>query len=238
MIINRNFKDFKFRHRSKQNQIIFASKKVKNDEEIINLIDNFLNEKNSFIFESVEKGKIKGRYTIFGKNPDKIWEFNNNNSYLVKNEKKILLNEKPEKLIEKIIEEFKFKTPKSLPKICSLISGYFSYDSIRYIEKIPNSCKNDLQLPDVRLLRPRILVIHDNFKKEIFYICNIFKDEKITNYHDKYNEIQSDLFKLSIQSSIKNFDTQTNKNSKNIIKFNLTFLNYQSNHQLKKLIDE
>jgi anthranilate synthase component 1 len=216
MKINRSFKEFKFRHRSKQNQIIFTSKKVKNDEEVINLIDNFLTEKNSFIFESVEKGKIKGRYTIFGKNPDKIWEFNNNNSYLIKNGKKIILKEKPEKLIEEIIKEFKFETPKSLPKICSLISGYFSYDSIRYIEKIPNNCKNDLQLPDVRLLRPRTLVIHDNLKKEIFYICNIFKDEKITNYLNRYEEIQSDLFRLSIQSSIKKIDKQINKNPINI----------------------
>ena len=41
-MINRNFKDFKFRHRSKKNQIIYTSKKVKNDDEVINLIDNFL----------------------------------------------------------------------------------------------------------------------------------------------------------------------------------------------------
>ncbi len=178
MNINRSFKDFKFRHRSNKNQIIYTSKKIKGDEEISNLIDNFLSEKNSFIFESVEKGKIKGRYTIFGKNPDKIWEFKNNNSYLIQNKKKVKLKDKPENLIEKIIEEFKFETPKSLPKICSLISGYFSYDSIRYIEKIPNNCKDDLSIPDVRLLRPRILIIHDNLKKEIFYIRNIYKDEK------------------------------------------------------------
>ena len=216
MIINRSFKDFEFRHRSKKNQIIYTSKKVKNDDEILNLIDNFLDEQNSFIFESVEKGKIKGRYTIFGKNPDKIWEFNNNNSYIILNNKRTKLKDKPENLIEKIIENFKFETPKNLPKICSLISGYFSYDSIRYIEKIPNNCKNDLSLPDVRLLRPRTLVIHDNLKKEIFYICNIFKDEKISNYHNKYREIQSDLFKLSIQSSIKKIDKNTNKNQKKI----------------------
>ena len=165
MIINRSFKDFKFRHRSKKNQIIYTSKKVKNDDEILNLIDNFLEEKNSFIFESVEKGKIKGRYTIFGKKPDKIWEFNNSKSYLIKDKKKIILKDKPENLIQKLIEEFKFETPKNLPKICSLISGYFSYDSIRYIEKIPNNCKNDLKLPDVRLLRPKTLIIHDNFKR-------------------------------------------------------------------------
>ena len=206
MIINRSFKDFKFRHRSKKNQIIYTSKKVNSDDEVINLIDNFLEEKNSFIFESVEKGKIKGRYTIFGKNPDKIWEFNNQKSYLITENKKIILKDKPEELIEKIIENFKFDTPKNLPKICSLISGYFSYDSIRYIEKIPNSCKNDLNLPDVRLMRPRTLVIHDNLKKEIFYISNVFNDEKIKDYQKKYDSIKTDLFKLLIQSSIKNIN--------------------------------
>jgi len=214
MIINRNFKDFKFRHRSKKNQIIYTSKKVRNDDEVLNLIDNFLIEKNSFIFESVEKGKIKGRYTIFGKNPDKIWEFNNNNSYLIKNKKKIKLRNKPDQLIEKIIEEFKFETPKKLPKICSLISGYFSYDSIRYIEKIPNKCKNDLQLPDVRLLRPRTLVIYDNLKKEIFYIVNIFNDERIKNYAKKYEEIKIELSKLLIQSALKITDNSSKKINK------------------------
>ena len=216
MIINRNFKDFKFRHRSKKNQIIYTSKKVKNDDEVLNLIDNFLTEKNSFIFESVEKGKIKGRYTIFGKNPDKIWEFNNNNSYLIKNKKKIKLNDRPDQLIEKIIEDFKFETPKKLPKICSLISGYFSYDSIRYIEKIPNKCKNDLNLPDVRLLRPRTLVIYDNLKKEIFYIINIFSDEKIKDYVKKYEEIKIELSKILIQSSLKISNYLSKKNIKDI----------------------
>jgi anthranilate synthase component 1 len=216
MIINRSFKDFKFRHRSKKNQIIYTSKKVKNDDEVLNLIDNFLVEKNSFIFESVEKGKIKGRYTIFGKNPDKIWEFNNNNSFLIKNNKKIKLKERPDQLIEKIIEEFKFETPKKLPKICSLISGYFSYDSIRYIEKIPNNCKNDLNLPDVRLLRPKTLVIYDNLKKEIFYIINIFNDEKIKNYQKKYDEIKKELSKILIQSSTKSLNSSINHIAKNI----------------------
>ena len=217
MIINRSFKDFKFRHRSKKNQIIYTSKKIQNDDDVTNLIDNFLIEKNSFIFESVEKGKIKGRYTIFGKNPDKIWEFNNRNSYLIKNKNRFKLNKNPSELIEKIIEEFKFEIPSSLPPISSLISGYFSYDSIRYIEKISNTCKDDLKIPDVRLLRPRTLVIHDNLKKKIFYIINIFKDEKINNYVDKYNKIKLELSKLLIQSSKKPF-LKIDQKKNNIIK--------------------
>ncbi|WP_415303386.1 anthranilate synthase component I [Candidatus Pelagibacter sp. Uisw_090] len=209
-MLNRNFKDFKFQHKRNKNQIIYTSNKIENDSEVLNLIDNFLQEKNSFIFESVEKGKIRGRYTIFGKNPDKIWEFNDKNSYLISNNKKKKIKGAPDKIIEKIIEEFKFKTPSGLPPICSLISGYFSYDSIRYIEKIPNKCKDDLKLPDVRLLRPRTLVIHDNLKKKIFYIVNIFKDEKIYNYKNKYLKIKNEINDLLIQASLqKNKPNQT-----------------------------
>ena len=215
-MLNRNFKDFRFRHKRNENQIIYTSKKITDDSEILNLIDSFLKEKNSFIFESVEKGKIKGRYTIFGKNPDKIWEFNNKNSYLISNKIKRKIKGNPDKIIENIIEEFKFKTPVGLPPICSLISGYFSYDSIRYIEKIPNKCIDDLKLPDVRLLRPKTLIIHDNLKKRIFYIINIFKDEKIINYKNKYLEIESEINDLLIQASLKKVDSKftTTKNIK------------------------
>ena len=216
-MINRNFKDFKFQHKRNQNQVLFISEKIKSDQEILNLIDNFLTEKNSFIFESVEKGIIKGRYTIFGKNPDKIWEFNNKNSYLINKNKKKKIKGEPKKIIENIIENFKFETPSGLPPICSLISGYFSYDSIRYVEKIPNKCNDDLKLPDVRLLRPRTLIIHDNLKKKIFYIINVFKDEKINNYEKKYSDIKKEINKLLNQSSLcKNYLKQkiTSKNIK------------------------
>jgi len=120
-----------------------------------------------------------------------------------------------------LIENFKFKTPSSLPPICSLLSGYFSYDSIRYVEKIPNNCKDDLGLPDVRLIRPRMLIIHDNLKKKIFFIINVFKSEKITNYKKKYSEIKKELDYLRIQASktIKQINIKKNPN-KIIVKSN------------------
>ena len=71
-----------------------------------------------------------------------------------------------------------------------------------------------MKLPDVRLLRPRTLIIHDNLKKEIFYIQNIFKDEKILNYQKKYDEVKSNLFQLLIQSSFKSIDYKMTLNSK------------------------
>jgi len=207
-MLNKSLSEFKRQHQKKINQVLFVSRKINDDTEILNLIENFLVEKNSFIFESVEKGKIKGRYTIFGKNPDKIWEFNNDRSYLIEDKSKKRIKGSPDKIIEKIIESFNFKTPTSLPPICSLISGYFSYDSIRYIEKIPNKCKDDLKLPDVRLLRPQTVIIHDNLKKKIFYIVNVFKDKKISNYKKVYLRIKEDIERLLIESSFKKTSPQ------------------------------
>ena len=238
MMLNINLKRFKFLHKKKQNQIIFSSIETTGEKEILNLIDNFLIDKNSFVFESVEKGIIKGRYTIFGKNPDKIWEFNNNSCYKYDDKRnKIKINGRPKDIIEKIIEEFKFKIPKTLPPISSLLSGYFSYDIIRYIEKIPNSCTDDLKIPDSRILRPRTLIIHDNLKKKIYFIINCFSDEKIKDYSKKYlkikNEIEYLMFLANYKSNIQNIKT-----SKKIsIKSNISKKKFLSNvNKAKKYI--
>ena len=204
MIISSSLKDFKKKHLSKINQTIYFSEKFKNKFIIERLIDNFLNEKNSFVFESVEKGKIRGRFTIFGKNPDKIWELNNEKVVSIINDKKKKLKIKPYVFLNKLIENFNFATPKNLPPICSLLSGFFSYDIIRYIENIPNSCNDDLKLPDVRLMRPRSVIIHDNLEKKIHFIVNCYSDEKINNYKNKFDLIRNDLINLKKITSDKN----------------------------------
>ena len=192
-MLNLSLGKLKSQYLRKKNQIVYYSIETNGVKEIENLINNFLIEKNSFIFESVEKGFIKGRYTIFGKNPDKIWEFNNNNCKLLYKNKSFKLNGTPKKNIEKIIEDFNFEIPAGLPPISSILSGYFSYDIIRYIEKIRNNTKNDLDIPDSRILRPREIVIHDNYDKKIYFIVNVFKDEKINNFKKKFSEINRQI---------------------------------------------
>ncbi len=207
-MLNVDLKIFKQNHKKNINQVLYYSTKTNGLKEINNLINNFLIEKNSFVFESVEKGVIKGRYTIFGRNPDKIWEFNKNKCFIYKNNKKIKINGKPKENIEDIIEKFKFNTPKELPPISSLLSGYFSYDVIRYIENVPNSCYDDLKIPDARILRPQTLIIHDNYKRKIYYIINCFSDKKISNYETKYNSIENQInnlvFLANYSSNFKN----------------------------------
>ena len=225
-MLNKNLSDFIYSHKKKNNQILYTEIKTKNLSEIENLVNNFLEEKNSFIFESVEKGKIKGRYTIFGKSPDKIWEFNNNNCFIYFKNKKKKIKGKPKEVIEKIIQEFKFKTPKELPPISSILSGYFSYDIIRYIEKIPNKCSDDLNIPDARIIRPTKLIIHDNVLKKIYFIINVFHDEKIDNYLKKYNLIKNEIEGLIFLANYKNQSQLKETNHTNKIKSNISKKNF------------
>ena len=204
-MLNISISEFKKKHQKKINQILFHTIKSDGNKETENLINNFLIEKNSFIFESVEKGKIKGRYTILGRNPDYIWEFQGNNCRQILNNKIRSLKNSPKKIIDQIIENFKFEIPKELPNISSIISGYFSYDIIRYVEKIPNKCRDDLNIPDVRLIRPKSLIILDNLEKKIHFIRNFFKEEKVRNYLNTFNEVKSDIENLILLANSKNF---------------------------------
>jgi len=236
-MLNVTLKKFKKFHKKKINQSIYLSIKSDGDEEIDNLIDNLLIEKNSFIFESVEKGEIKGRYTIFGKEPDKVWEFNNNNCYIYKKNKKIKIKGRPKENIDRIIEKFNFSIPKELPPVSSILAGYFSYDIIRYIEKIPNSCKDDLKIPDTRIVRPKILVVHDNLKKKIFFIYNCFSEEKITNYIKKYNIIKKELENLIFLSRYKFNIVKSKKKLSVKIKSNISKKKFLDNvNKAKKYI--
>ena len=88
MELNTSLNKFKKNHLRKKNQVLFRSLDCKNYYKVENLYKFLLAEKNSFIFESVEKGTTRGRYTIIGLNPDKIWDIRNNIVILDDNEKK------------------------------------------------------------------------------------------------------------------------------------------------------
>ena len=228
MKINIGFKEFKKNHSKKKHQILFRSRSCKNYYKVENLFKFLLADKNSFIFESVEKGTTKGRYTIIGLNPDKIWDINKDIITLNNLGIKSKIKTDPLKFINKLINDFKIKIPNQLPSMASMLVGYFSYDVIRYIEKIPNNCKDDLNIPDVRLSRPKNLIIYDNLKKIIYYIENVYTDMKIKDYKEHYNSIRK---KFDLYEDFENItlpEEFTYKPNKNLIKSNTTKEKFKS----------
>ena len=180
------FNEFKKNSTKKNFSQIYAIKnkpKLQTIEKIIELVSL---SKDSFIFESVEKVKIRGRYTIFCFNPDLVIETNNNRIIQSINNKRKIIKKSPYDYLNKLINNFRFKTSRKLPLMSAMLAGYFGYDIIRLKEKIPNKCKNDLKIPDVKLIRPQLIVIHDNEKNKIFFIQNIYGLKKIKNLKKLY----------------------------------------------------
>ena len=222
MKLSTNLERFKKLHKKKFNQTIHFSIRCKNYKFIENLYKFILVKKNSFIFESVEKGKVRGRYTIIGFNPDKIINIKNNKIIEDNFNRKKLIKQNILNYLNKLLKNFKVKSPKELPRMSSMLVGYFSYDIIRLIEKIPNSCSDDINIPDIRLMRPKNLIIYDNFKGKIFFIENIFEDQKIEDYQAEYNKIGNNLKELSHYGNIP-LPTNFYRPSKKInIKSNIT----------------
>ena len=222
MKLSTNLERFKKLHKKKFNQTIHFSLRCNNYKFIENLYKFILVKKNSFIFESVEKGKVRGRYTIIGFNPDKIINIKNNKIIEDNFDRKKLIKQNILKYLNKLLKNFKVKSPKELPRMSSMLVGYFSYDIIRLIEKIPNSCSDDTNIPDIRLMRPKNLIIYDNFKGKIFFIENIFEDQKIEDYQTEYNKIGNNLKELSHYGNIP-LPTNFYRPSKKInIKSNIT----------------
>ncbi len=234
MKLSASLLNFKKKHIKKENQIIFLEKDCHDYNKIENIFNFIMSKKNSFIFESVEKGKIRGRYTIIGYNPDKIWDFKKDKLKIIYNNKVKRLKVNPLKYINNLTKSFKVKMPSKIPSMSSMLVGYFSYDIIRYIEKIPDNCKDDLKIPDVRILRPENLIIYDNLKKKVYFLKNIFADKHIRNYFEEYEKIKNDFNLINFYSEItlpKKFTFQKNKSK---IKSNVSKIKFKKMVQIAK----
>ena len=100
--------------------------------------------------------------------------------------------------------------------------GYFSYDIIRYIEKIPDRCTDDLKIPDIRLMRPKTIIMHDNLLKHIYFILNCYSDQRISNYQKYYLQQKQKIDFL--KKLAFNFKYQ------NIIKSKNNYVTYDKNN--------
>ena len=95
-------------------------------------------ENYTFLFESVEKGSQKGRYSVIGLKPDLIWECKNNNCIITDKTLKKNYYEKnitPLSSLRNLIKKNKLKMPNQIPSISSGLFGYMGYEMIQYFER-------------------------------------------------------------------------------------------------------
>ena len=148
----------------------------------------FMDDRNSYLFESVEGGEKWARYSIIGLPTDK----------------KIELSKNPLEDIENFLKKNISKSVPDLPDFHGGLVGYFSYETIRHIEKkLENSSKEKLNYPDISLMISDEVIIYDNLKKSLFIVVHGNEDSR-NECHERIEHIHKKILEpLPSQKSFK-----------------------------------
>jgi anthranilate synthase component 1 len=131
----------------------------------------------SYLFESVQGGEKWGRYSIIGMACNtRIKVFGQ--QVTVEVDGQVAREEEcgdPLRFIEDYLGSFKVAEAACLPKFHGGLVGYFSYDTIRYIEPKLAHCPNPDRhgTPDILLMLSDRLVVFDNLASRMFLIVHV-----------------------------------------------------------------
>ena len=244
-IFKPNLSSFKKKYRLNKPQILYTALSADLYTPVSTLI-KFQTEKYVFLFESVEKGNHRGRYSVIGIRPDLIWECKNNESFrriVAKNKtvRKIKDKHSPIQSLKKLFKKNKFKIPDNLPPMSSGLFGYLGYEMISHFENIKFRNKDILNLPDSIFIRPSLMLIFDNIKDNLFIIKTIWPDETLSaekSFESSFREINAILAKLKKNTKYKSFKKSKKILDKRIIDknvySNMDFKNFKTNVEKAK----
>ena len=179
-IFKPDLKLFKEKYDSGIKQVLFTSFAADVHTPISSLL-KLEKEKYLFLFESVERGSQKGRYSVIGLKPDLIWECKNGITKIKKSNKNIIrkkINSDPLDNLRKIIEENKLKIPHNLPSIACGLFGYLGYEMIKYFENVKMIKKDKLDLPESIFIRPSLTLVFDNVYDKLYISKIISPNQK------------------------------------------------------------
>ena len=140
---------------------------------------------NSFLLESVEGGKVRGRFSIIGMNPDIIWKFKKKTAQInrrarINTDEFETCPEEPLQSLRALVSESRIELPEELPPMASGLFGYMGYDSVRLNEDIPDKNPDDLMVPDGLFLRPSLICIFDRLKDIVTIVTPIWPDQGVS----------------------------------------------------------
>ena len=137
----------------------------------------------SFLFESVEGGATRGRYSFIGLKPDLIWRCRGAAAEINRNaieDADAFTPEAEETLasLASLLAECAMDTPPELPPMAAGLFGYMGYDMVRLIERLPDDNPDTLGVPDGIFLRPTVIAIFDNIEDVVMLITPVWPDDR------------------------------------------------------------
>ena len=134
--------------------------------------------KYSFLLESVEGGENIARYTFAGANPQEVFRSRGRNCTLETGGKRKNFEDNPVEYLRQLTERYQAVRVPGLPPLIGGAIGYFAYDMVRLVEKIPASGRDDLSLDDSVMMFYLGLVAFDHVQHRVWVIRNVFTEGK------------------------------------------------------------
>ncbi|MGE0753805.1 MAG: anthranilate synthase component I [Alphaproteobacteria bacterium] len=156
-----------------------------------------------FLLESVEKGEIRGRYSVIGMDPDIIWRCTGELAEICRVDEGAQFKpcaQAPLESLKTLYQQSRIDIPEGLPPMAAGLIGHMGYDMVRHVEELPDQNPDTLGIPDSCFIRPRIMVIFDAVTDSMVVITPVWPEDKGTvdaAYKAACARIEKTLHKLS-----------------------------------------
>jgi anthranilate synthase component 1 len=180
----------------------------------------------AFLFESVEGGAWRGRYSIVAMNPDLVWRCRGDQAEIAVGDdidrgRFVLQEGGTLDSLRDAAAAARIDLPDGLPPMATGLFGVFGYDVVRLIERLPDVNPDPLDLPDAILIRPTIVAIFDGVAQEILIVSSIRPDERpaavaFQEAQDRIGVVVTDLSR-SLPAQSKRAETEAPPNLSSVV---------------------
>jgi anthranilate synthase component 1 len=132
----------------------------------------------AFLFESVEGGAWRGRYSIVAMNPDLVWRCHGDAAEVAEGGDiaagrfRALPGGALDSLRD-LVAAARLDIPEGLPPMAGGVFGVLGYDMVRLAERLPKANPDPLDLPDAIMIRPSLVAIFDAIAQEIILVTTV-----------------------------------------------------------------
>lgn len=141
----------------------------------------FEDGRGDFLLESVEGGETRGRYSLIGLDPDLVFRATGhgcaiNRRWQADREAFEALPGDALAELRGLVESCRCDVPAELPKALACLVGYFGYETIGLVEKLPRAPASSLDLPDMLFVRPSLILVFDRLSDELYCVAPLWPE--------------------------------------------------------------
>jgi anthranilate synthase component 1 len=152
----------------------------------------------SFLLESVEGGERLARYSFLGSHPSTIFS-SKGNTVEIRNAREVRRYTARDPIAEmkKLMSVYRPVDVKGLPRFSGGLVGYMGYGMVRFMEKLPDSNPDELNVPDSVFMLTDTLLIFDHVDHKIKVVSNVHvKGSPSRAYAEAVRKIDAIIKKL------------------------------------------